>query len=47
MPRKSGLKRRKIEAGRHPSSQKANPQNLPITPRQVLFLKCGLSVYSS
>ena len=28
----------------HPSSQKANPQNLPITPRQVLFLKCGLSV---
>jgi len=33
MPRKSGLKRKRIEAG-HSSSQKANVQNLPITPRR-------------
>jgi hypothetical protein len=33
MPRKSGLKTKRIEAG-HSSSQKANVQNLPITPRR-------------
>jgi len=37
MPRKSGLKTKRIEAGEPLFILEGKFQNLPITPRQVLF----------